>query len=107
MFMSKTRLTVRRAKYKHCVSEKDLRAELMSEGYYIFPWEDDPGAYYAPHYHSHDEFIVVHRGKMTFTIEGNDIELEAGDMLVLPEGTEHEARNSCNIPVRYFICSRS
>lgn len=106
LFMTKTRLSVRKAKYSSFTSEKELRAELISEGYYIFPWQDDPGAHYAPHQHAHDEFIVVQSGSMVFVIEGKEIRLERGDMLVLPEGTQHEAVNDSEEPVRYFICSR-
>ena len=106
LFMTKTKLSVRKAKYSNCASEKELRAELISEGYYIFPWQDDPGAHYAPHQHRHDEFIVVQSGSMVFVIDGKEIVVERGDMLVLPEGTQHEARNDSEQPVRYFICSR-
>ncbi len=106
LFMTKTKLSVRKAKYSHCASEKDLRAELISEGYYIFPWQDDPGAHYAPHQHRHDEFIVVQSGNMRFVVEGKELLLEKGDMLILPEGAQHEAFNDSQVPVRYFICSR-
>ena len=106
MFMSKTRMTVHRAKYSHCESEQDLRDELIFQGYYIFPWQDAPGARYAPHQHHHDEFIIVQSGSIVFTIDGQEIRVEAGDMLVLPEGTQHSAENTSDLPVRYLICSK-
>jgi mannose-6-phosphate isomerase-like protein (cupin superfamily) len=100
------RLELIKGKYSFCSSEKDLKAVLISEGYDIFPWQDPPGAHYAPHQHPHDEFIVVHSGSMVFDIKGKKYLLQAGDMLVLPEGTVHSADNEQPVAVRYFICSR-
>lgn len=104
--MSKTRLSLRKAKYNSCESENELRAVLISEGYSIFPWQDGPGASYVPHHHPHDEFIVVQSGSIVFKVDGKDIRVEPGDMLVMPEGTQHSAVNDSENPVRYYICSK-
>ena len=93
-------------KYSDCKTENDLKQALTNEGYDIFSWQDSPGAYYAPHKHPHDEFIAVSSGSIIFKIAGNDYELNQGDLLILPQGTVHEAENKGIATVRYFICTR-
>ncbi len=102
-----TRLEHIKGKYSFCKSEKELKSELISEGYDVFPWQDPPGAHYHPHKHPHDEFIVVQSGSILFEIAGKKYRLQAGDMLVLPEGTVHSADNDQQSAVRYFICSKN
>ena len=45
------------------------------------------------HWHSHinqDELFYVHRGKITIRLRGQpDIQLNAGEMAVIPAGVEH------------------
>ncbi len=90
-----------------CHSEPALRQRLESQGYSVFAWQDRPGAYYSPHSHDHDEFIVVHQGTIRFLIDGKPYDLEPGDLLNLPAHTVHEAINEGTQTVRYYICSRS
>lgn len=78
---------------------------LEQQGLSVFSWRDPPGATYAEHYHGHDEVIVVTRGAIEFTIGGQSYLLEAGDELILPEGTKHSAINRGSATVEYFICS--
>jgi len=87
-------------------SANDLREKLSSEGFSIFSWQDGPGAYYSPHSHPHDEYIVVHTGEIVFQIDGEDLLVAAGDALDLPAGTVHAAENRSRKSVSYFICTR-
>ncbi|HEY9784058.1 MAG TPA: cupin domain-containing protein [Candidatus Obscuribacterales bacterium] len=87
-------------------SISELRRRLKDEGYSIFEWQDGPGAYYSPHSHPHDEFIVVASGNIVFTIDGLDYELSAGDGFDLPAGAVHEAVNKGSQAVKYMICTR-
>lgn len=68
-------------------------------------WEDAVGARYSEHWHDEDEIIVVFDGSIMFTVQGKDYLVEAGDELVLPAGTRHQAVNCGKNRVRYFICS--
>ncbi|HRI72313.1 MAG TPA: cupin domain-containing protein, partial [Polyangium sp.] len=43
-----------------------------------------------PHHHvEHDELVMVLEGKGTFTIEGQNREVSAGDILIIPRGAVH------------------
>src|ERR1700757_3352253 len=85
----------------------ELKHQLAFEGYSIIPWRDRAGRYYGPHSHPHDEYIVIASGKITFTIDHQEIKLEAGDALTLPAHTEHAALNDGSGDVNYFICTRT
>lgn len=102
--MAKKAVAILPGKYKD-VSESALRQALAAEGYEVFAWQDHPGNYYAPHDHPHDEYIVVWKGAIVFKIDGRSYEVTAGDALVLPAHTVHEAINESDETVRYFICS--
>ncbi len=56
-------------------------------------WSNGPGDRYAAHEHVYDKVIVVERGSIRFGLPASaeSIDLEAGDRLELPAGTEHEA----------------
>jgi len=98
-------VTVNKAKYAKLAATGELRSILEKQGLSVFSWYDPPGATYAEHYHGHDEVIVVSHGAIEFTIAGQSYLLEAGDELILPEGTRHSAVNRGSVTVEYFICS--
>ncbi len=102
----KRRASVAQRKYSDCKSANDLREKLSSEGFSIFSWQDGPGAYYSPHSHPHDEYIVVHSGEIVFQIDGEDMLVTAGDALDLPAETVHAAENKSKKSVAYFICTK-
>lgn len=47
------------------------------------------GAVPAHHHVEHDELVMVLEGKGTFTIEGQNREVSAGDILIIPRGAVH------------------
>jgi quercetin dioxygenase-like cupin family protein len=47
------------------------------------------GAVPAHHHADHDEMVMVLEGKGTFTIEGQNREVAAGDVLIIPRGAVH------------------
>jgi mannose-6-phosphate isomerase-like protein (cupin superfamily) len=98
-------LSLEKGKYASIGSPAALKHQLEQEGRSVFPWQDRSGAYYSPHQHSHDEFIVVYEGRIVFLIAGERYEIEPGDQLNLPANTVHEAINEDEQTVRYFICS--
>jgi quercetin dioxygenase-like cupin family protein len=97
---------VAQRQYSDCKSANDLREKLSSEGFLIFSWQDGPGAYYSPHSHPHDEYIVVYSGEIVFQIDGEDMLVTTGDALDLPADTVHAAENRGKKPVAYFICTK-
>jgi quercetin dioxygenase-like cupin family protein len=85
--------------------ESALRAQLESEGYDVLTWSDPAGRTYAPHAHDHDESLWCIRGRIVFEIAGREYALDAGDRLMLPEGTVHAARAGTE-GARYLIGER-
>lgn len=103
--MQRQEIQVLKGKYKECAGRHAVEKRLQSEGYSTFSWQDAPGSYYSPHSHPHLEYIVVHSGCITFKIDGRNYLLEAGDALVLPANTTHEAINDGIATACYFICT--
>ncbi len=97
-------LVLNKAKYAN-IDSSELRKLLNQKGLSAMPWEDAAGTIYSEHWHNEDEIIVVLDGSMKFIIQGAEYLVEAGDELVLPAGTRHEAVNTGRSRVRYLICS--
>ncbi len=68
-----------------------LRERLIGEGLDPGSWSNGPGDRYGSHRHGYDKVIVVASGSITFGAAGTPVPLAAGDRLVLPAGTEHDA----------------
>ncbi len=75
-------------------SEKELQAALLREGLFPFAWSNLPGDFYPPHVHPFDTVTYVVRGTVTWIRmdTGEELELTAGDRIVLPRGLSHAAR---------------
>ncbi len=96
-------LALNKAKYANLDSSA-LRSLLRKNGLSVMSWEDAAGTRYSEHCHGEDEIIVVYDGTIRFIVHGDEYLVEAGDELVLPAGTKHQAVNSGRGPVQYFIC---
>ena len=56
--------------------------------------EFDPGVSFPKHRHPGEEIIYVLEGSLEYQVEGKPpVTLEAGDVLFIPAGTIHAARN--------------
>ncbi|WP_249027374.1 cupin domain-containing protein [Amycolatopsis alba] len=54
----------------------------------------EPGEYVSEHYHPHsEEFLHLVRGTGTLYLDGEPIELAAGDSLLVPIGARHRLVN--------------
>lgn len=84
---------------KNCAKSSPRRA-------FRFPRQDGPGAFYSPHSHPHDEYIVVHSGEIVFLIDGKHLLVTAGDALDLPVQKVHADENRKGKQVGYFICTK-
>lgn len=57
--------------------------------------EFDPGTAFGPHRHPGEEIAYVLEGSLEYQVEGSPpATLEAGDVLFIPAGTIHSARNA-------------
>ncbi len=51
-----------------------------------------PGVVTAVHSHAHEQMTLVERGRVRFTVAGEDHVAGPGDVLLFPSGIEHGAR---------------
>ncbi len=74
--------------------EASILRKMHGEGLRPYQWSNGPGDVYAAHRHSYNKVIYVVRGSITFGLPdtGQEVYLEAGDRLQLPQGVAHNAR---------------
>ncbi|MCJ7535560.1 MAG: cupin domain-containing protein [Anaerolineales bacterium] len=74
-------------------SEEDLRRLLGEQGLSGYRWSNSPGDVYGAHSHPFQKIIYVLQGSITFILpeQGEQVQLNSGDRLDLPEGMVHEA----------------
>ena len=84
-------------------TKQEYFEELTMEGYSIYEWSDQPGAYYSSHSHRHDECICIVKGKTTFIVDNKEYVLTTGEKLYLSKNTVHESKNKFNETVTYLI----
>jgi quercetin dioxygenase-like cupin family protein len=53
----------------------------------------DPGVTFPKHSHPGEEIIYVLEGEWEYEVEGKEMRLGAGDVLFIPAGTIHGAKN--------------
>jgi len=66
---------------------------LRAEAGGCYSWSNGPGDRYAPHSHDYEKVLYCVDGSITFLLEteGKQLDLKAGDRMVLPSGTVHSA----------------
>lgn len=77
-----------------------MRTDLQRHDLSIPGWETlqarvdfAPGASFPNHRHPGEEIIYVLEGSIEYEVDGKPIQLKAGDVLFIPNGTAHAARN--------------
>jgi quercetin dioxygenase-like cupin family protein len=53
-----------------------------------------------PHRHPYEETFVVQGGRVNFTVDGEELEASAGDIVVVPAGAVHSFRGASDEPAR-------
>ncbi len=71
------------------------RHDLTISGHEVFQARVDfaPGASFPRHTHPGEEIIYVLEGTLEYEVSGKSVMLKAGDVLFVPAGTVHAARN--------------
>jgi quercetin dioxygenase-like cupin family protein len=74
------------------------RHELSAKGWETLQARVDfaPGASFPRHTHPGEEIIYVLSGTLEYEVAGEPVTLKAGDVLFVPYGTVHAARNVGN-----------
>jgi quercetin dioxygenase-like cupin family protein len=67
--------------------------KLRTEATGCYSWSNAPHDRYAPHSHPYEKVLYCVEGSITFVLEQEhrELELKAGDRIVLPVGTVHSA----------------
>lgn len=70
-----------------------LTDQLEREATGCYSWSNGPGDRYGAHSHDYEKVLYCVEGSITFRLEaeGRDLELHAGDRMVLAPGTAHSA----------------
>jgi quercetin dioxygenase-like cupin family protein len=58
-----------------------------------------PGGTVRMHWHDYDEVILVQEGRALFTVDGEQREANAGDIVAIPAGTPHGFMNIGDSPL--------
>jgi quercetin dioxygenase-like cupin family protein len=70
---------------------EDFEAEMGLSGRSTATWSNGPGDRYATHAHPYRKTLCCLSGSIVFHTPDGDVELRAGDRLVLEPGTPHSA----------------
>jgi len=81
------------------LTETAMRDKLEERGYVVSRYVYPPGTYFSPHTHSVDKIDGVLTGRFQLEMNGQEIVLEAGDLLAIPKGELHSAEVIGHEPV--------
>src|SRR5215831_12293157 len=63
-----------------------------------------PGlAPHAPHHHSHEEMVMLHKGQLDVTIEGKTTRITSGSVVYVNSNEEHGWKNPGPDRAEYFV----
>jgi quercetin dioxygenase-like cupin family protein len=81
------------------LSEAALRRKLERRGYQVTRYVYSPGMFFPAHDHAEDKIDAVLAGRFRITMQGQEVVLEAGDLVVVPKHVEHTAEVVGDEPV--------
>ena len=73
------------------LTEAALRRKLERRGYRVTRYVYPPGTVFPDHSHAVDKLDAVLSGRFRMGMDGQEVVLEAGDVLAVPKGTVHSA----------------
>ncbi|QBD76347.1 cupin domain-containing protein [Ktedonosporobacter rubrisoli] len=66
-----------------------------------FIWVDmPPGESVRLHRHAYKEIFLVQEGSATYTVGTETLEIQAGQIVIVPAGIPHKFRNSGTVPLK-------
>lgn len=89
------------------LSEEALRRKLERLGYSVTRYVYPPETYFPDHSHGMDKMDAVVSGRFRLVVEGEEVILEAGDILAVPSGTVHSGEVVGDEPVVSLDAVRS
>jgi quercetin dioxygenase-like cupin family protein len=73
------------------LTEQALRDKLTARGYRVSRYVYPPGTFFPPHDHGVDKIDAVVSGCFRIILDGQEVVLEAGDLLLVPRHAVHTA----------------
>jgi quercetin dioxygenase-like cupin family protein len=80
-------------------SHNFVGAEHGDTGVSVFLFNGGPGKGPGPHRHPYDEIQFIQQGRGLWTVNGEQFEAGAGDILVIKAGEVHSFRNTGDGPL--------
>ncbi len=71
-----------------------FEGEEYGVGVAAFIVDSTPGLGPSLHTHPYAEVFIVHEGRATFEVDGDDVEVGAGDIVIAPAGRPHRFTNT-------------
>jgi quercetin dioxygenase-like cupin family protein len=81
------------------LTEQGLRDKITARGYAVSRYVYPPGTFFPAHDHGVDKIDGVVSGRFRMTMGGQEVVLEAGDLLVVPKHAMHTAEVVGDEPV--------
>ncbi|MGB5832743.1 MAG: cupin domain-containing protein [Thiohalocapsa sp.] len=81
------------------LSEAAMRRKLEARGYSVSRYEYAPGAYVPAHDHGVDKIDGILAGRFRITMSGQEVVLEAGDLVIVPKHVMYTAEVVGDEPV--------
>jgi len=81
------------------LDESAMCEKLERKGFDVRCYSYPPGTYFPPHTHGVDKWDGVLAGRFRMVMGGQEVVLEAGDMLFVPKGASHSAEVVGDDPV--------
>jgi quercetin dioxygenase-like cupin family protein len=81
------------------LSEQAMRQKIEQRGYRVSRIVYPPGTFFDTHTHPVDKIDAVLSGRFRIVLEGEEVVLEAGDAVQVPQGARHSAEVVGSEPV--------
>lgn len=89
---------------KNLQSSFQPRQYMLSRDFELYYYSDVNMKAVAPHSHGYYEFYIFSGGNMSICVDGSTQRLTAGDIILIPPGTEHyPVVHDPSVPYRRFI----
>jgi mannose-6-phosphate isomerase-like protein (cupin superfamily) len=82
------------------MASREYTGDELDAGSCVIVVEAGPGDGPQLHRHPYEEVFVVQEGVATFTLDGEEREVRAGEVVVAPAGVAHRFVNSGDGPLR-------
>ena len=82
------------------MASREYTGDELDAGICVIVVEAGPGDGPQLHRHPYEEVFVVQEGAATFTLDGEEREVRAGEVVVAPAGVAHRFVNSGDGPLR-------